>query len=181
MKFMIASDLHGSYEFGKLLFERFDEEQPVKLLLLGDLLYHGARNALPNGYDTITLTKLLNAHKESILAVRGNCDAEIDQMVLEFPIMSDYLQLYVDGRPWFVTHGHVYDEHTDFPYEKDTVLLHGHTHVKVMQRIGKIWYMNPGSTSIPKDGSVHSYMTYEDGVFTIKDITNGAPLMSYKL
>ena len=181
MKFMIASDLHGSYEAGKRLFERFDEEKPVRLILLGDLLYHGARNALPDGYDTIALTKLLNAHREDILAVRGNCDSEVDQTVLECPIMSDYLQLYVDGRPWFVTHGHLYDEHTDFPYEKDTVLLHGHTHVKVMQRIGKIWYMNPGSTSIPKDGSICSYMTYEDGVFYEKDLSDGSTLLSFKL
>ncbi len=181
MKLMIASDLHGSCKYGKMLFERFEEEKPVRLLLLGDLLYHGARNALPAEYDTIELTKLLNGHREDILAVRGNCDAEIDQTVLQFPIMADYLQLFVDGRNWFVTHGHLYDEHTDLPYREDTVVLHGHTHVKALQRLGKIWYVNPGSVSIPKDGDIRSYMVYEDGVFTAKDVTDGSVLMSYKL
>ena len=181
MKIMIASDLHGSFYYGQKLFERFDEEKPAMLMLLGDLLYHGARNALPEEYSTISLTGLLNSHKDQILAVRGNCDAEIDQTVLEFPIMSDYLVALVDGRRWFLTHGHIYDEHRMLPHQPGDVLLHGHTHVKALEKTGDFYFVNPGSVSIPKDGPVHSYALYEDGTFWLKDVENGRELGSLSL
>ncbi len=181
MKFMIASDLHGSLTFSEQLFRRFEAEQPEKLILLGDLLYHGARNDLPEGYNTKGLTALLNAHKDRIMAVRGNCDAEIDQMVLEFPIMADYLEMYVDGRRWIITHGHVFDENSMIAHDAGTVLLHGHTHLKILENRGDFFYVNPGSVSIPKDeDGVRSYMVYEDGVFTIRDL-NGNNLKELKL
>ena len=181
MKIMIASDLHGSLYYGKKLFERFDEEKPTQLMLLGDLLYHGARNALPEEYSTISLTGLLNSHKDKILAVRGNCDAEIDQAVLEFPIMSDYLMTWIDGRRWILTHGHVYDEYRMLPHNPGDVLLHGHTHVKVLKKMDDFYFVNPGSVSIPKDGPVHSYGVYEDGVFLLKDVEDGKELMKMEL
>ena len=152
MKIMIASDLHGSYYYGQKLFARFEEEKPDELMLLGDLLYHGARNALPEEYSTVGLTGLLNSYKEKILAVRGNCDAEIDQTVLEFPIMSDYLISWIDGRRWILTHGHIFNERVMPPHEAGDVLLHGHTHVKALEKIDDFYFVNPGSVSIPKDG-----------------------------
>ncbi len=173
MKLMIASDLHGSEKYGELLFERYREEGAGKLILLGDLLYHGARNALPEVYSTIGLTALLNAHKKEIFAVRGNCDSEVDQMVLEFPIMADYNMMFMDGHQWILTHGHLFDEYSMIAHDPGAVLLHGHTHVKVMDRCGDFYVMNPGSVSIPKDDEIHSYMVYEDRKFTMKDVTDG--------
>ena len=170
MKLMIASDLHGSLAAAEKLFERFEAEKPEKLVLLGDLLYHGARNDLPERYDTKGLTALLNRYADRILAVRGNCDAEIDQMVLQFPIMADYILMYVDGREWVVTHGHVFNEEKMIPHPADCILIHGHTHVKVLEKHGDFYYLNPGSTSIPKDDEKGSYMIYEDGVFSIRDL-----------
>ena len=180
MKLMIASDLHGSLAAAEKLFQRFEAEQPEKLILLGDLLYHGARNDLPEGYDTKGLTALLNRFADKILAVRGNCDAEIDQMVLNFPIMADYTVLFVDGREWFVTHGHVFDETKMPPHTPGVVLVHGHTHLKILSRVDDFYYVNPGSTSIPKDDDRGSYMIYEDGTFTIKDLM-GAEIKSMTL
>jgi len=180
MKFIIASDLHGSYKYAKLLFERMEAEKADRLLLLGDLLYHGARNDLPEEYDTKALFALLNTHKDRILCVRGNCDSEVDQMVLEFPIQADYLTLFVDGRTWVATHGHVFDEHSMIPHEKGTVLLHGHTHVKVLTQMGDFYFVNPGSVSLPKDDATHSYMIYEDSTFTIKDM-DGKVIRSMRL
>ena len=168
MKLMIASDLHGSLTYTQELFKRFEEEGAEKLILLGDLLYHGARNDLPAGYDTKGLTALLNAHKDVILGVRGNCDADIDQMVLEFPMMADYIMALVDGRTWIITHGHLFDENAMIPHAPGTILLHGHTHLKILEERGDFYYLNPGSVSIPKDGDTGSYMVYEDGQFVIK-------------
>ena len=181
MKIMIASDLHGSYYYGQKLFDRFEEEKPEQLMLLGDLLYHGARNALPEEYSTISLTKLLNSHKDKILAVRGNCDAEIDQTVLEFPIMSDYLVSWIDGRKWILTHGHIFNEHIMLPHGAGDVLLHGHTHVKALEKVEDFYFVNPGSVSIPKDGPVHSYALYEDGTFFLKDVEDGRVLAEMTL
>ena len=181
MKFMIASDIHGSLFYAEKLFQRFEEEKPEKMILLGDLLYHGARNDLPEGYNTKGLTALLNSYKDQLMAVRGNCDAEIDQTVLAFPIMADYLEMYVDGRRWIVTHGHVFDEKSMPWHNAGTVLLHGHTHLKVLENCGDFYYVNPGSVSIPKDeDQIRSYMIYENGVFTIKDL-DGNPLKEMEL
>ena len=181
IRYMIASDLHGSSYYGQMLFERFEEERPLKLLLLGDLLYHGARNDLPEKYDTRALTAVLNRYKDHILAVRGNCDSEIDQTVLEFPIMSDYLELFADGRVFVMTHGHIFDEHSMIPHTRGTVLLHGHTHVGVMERCSDFYFMNPGSVALPKDGPIHTYMTYEGGMFSLKNVENGHVLRTFEL
>ncbi len=110
MKLMIASDLHGSAYFGKKLLDAFRAEQPEKLLLLGDLLYHGPRNALPREYDCMTVAGMLNGLKNWILAVRGNCDCEVDQMVLEFPMLADYALLEWEGVALYATHGHLWNE-----------------------------------------------------------------------
>ncbi len=180
MKLMIASDLHGSLTASEKLFDRFNIEKPEKLVLLGDLLYHGARNDLPEGYSTKGLTALLNCYKKDILAVRGNCDAAIDDMVLEFPIMADYVMLFVDGRIMIATHGDLISEEHMVPHTPGTILLHGHTHVKAAEKIGDFYYLNPGSVSIPKDDDLGSYLVYEDGVFTFKDL-DGNTVRTYTL
>lgn len=170
MKLLIASDIHGSAYFCRQLLEAYEREGAEKLILLGDVLYHGPRNDLPKDYAPKEVIAMLNARKEEILCVRGNCDTEVDQMVLEFPILADYGFLYERGRMIFLTHGHVFNE-KHLPMLKDgDILLHGHTHVPVCREHETYVYMNPGSVSIPKEGSAHSYMTYEDGVFLWKNL-----------
>lgn len=178
MKIMIASDIHGSAYYCEQLLARYEQEKPDKLLLLGDLLYHGPRNDLPEGYAPKQVIAMLNARKDEILCVRGNCEAEVDQMVLEFPVLADYAILYLGKRMIFVTHGHVFNEKSLPPLKKGDILLHGHTHVPVCREHETYTYMNPGSVSIPKENSWHGYMMLEDGQFTWKDLS-GAVQMEY--
>ena len=170
MKLMIASDIHGSAWYCKKMLDRYKEEQAERLLLLGDLLYHGPRNDLPRDYDPKAVIAMLNENREELLCVRGNCDAEVDQMVLQFPILADYMILYLEGRMIFATHGHIHNKESLPPLKKGDVLLHGHTHVQAMEDCGGYLYLNPGSVSIPKNGNRNSYMVYKDGVFIIKDM-----------
>ncbi|MCD8097072.1 MAG: phosphodiesterase [Lachnospiraceae bacterium] len=180
MKLLIASDIHGSaYYCGKLL-EAYEREQAERLILLGDILYHGPRNELPEGYAPKEVIAMLNPLKRDILCVRGNCDAEVDQMVLEFPILADYGFLYERGRMIFLTHGHVFHEGNLPMLGKGDILLHGHTHVPICREHEDYIYMNPGSVAIPKEGSAHSYMSYEDGVFLWKEL-DGKSYKSYEI
>ena len=174
MKLMIASDLHGSAYYAQKLLDAFSAEQPRKLLLLGDLLYHGPRNALPRDYDCMAVAGILNGLRDRVLAVRGNCDCEVDQMVLEFPMLADYALMEWDGVTLYATHGHLWDEDNTPPMAPGTVLLNGHFHVPTAHNHETWHYINPGSTSIPKDGSVGSYLILEDGVFTWKDMDGNA-------
>lgn len=181
MKYMFASDLHGSAYYTEKVVRRFEEEKPEKLILLGDYLYHGARNDPPERYGPKAVAPLLNSMKERIIGVRGNCDSEIDQAVLEFPMLADYAMMYVDGHDWFITHGDHFNEHEMPPHTAGTVLIHGHTHLKITEKYDDFYYVNPGSASIPKDDELHSYMTYENGIFTIRDLEDGRPLKSLTL
>ena len=174
MKLMIASDLHGSAYYAQKLLDAFHAEQPQKLLLLGDLLYHGPRNALPRDYDCMAVAGILNGLKDRILAVRGNCDCEVDQMVLEFPMLADYALLEWDGVTLYATHGHLWDEDNTPPMAPGAVLLNGHFHGPTAHNHDTWYYINPGSTSIPKDGSVGSYLILEDRTFTWKDMDGNA-------
>ena len=174
MKLMIASDIHGAAGFCREMLAAYDREQAKKLLLLGDILYHGPRNDLPEGYAPKEVLAMLNARKEEILCVRGNCDTEVDQMVLEFPILAEYCILYVNGRMIFVTHGHNFNEKNLPMLKKGDILLHGHTHVPACREHEDYVYMNPGSVSIPKEGSAHSYMICEDGKFIWKNLDKEA-------
>ena len=163
MKIMIASDIHGSEYYCKKMIDRYAEETPDKLLLLGDILYHGPRNDLPKDYNPKAVIKMLNDMKEEILCVRGNCDTEVDQMVLEFPILADYCILTVDDRLIYATHGHNHNLKSLPPLHHGDILLHGHTHIPAWESFGDAnLYLNPGSVSIPKEGSAHSYMVIED-------------------
>ena len=170
MKYMVASDLHGSAYYTKQLLSRMEAENPDRLLLLGDLLYHGPRNEFPKGYETKEVFAMLNEVKDKILCVRGNCDSEVDQMVLEFPIMARHAILSADGVTVYATHGHIYHEHHMPDLPKGSVLLYGHYHIPFCREKDGIYCMNPGSVALPKDGSWHGYMTIEHGTFTWKDI-----------
>ncbi len=171
MKYVFFSDLHGSAYAARFLPEIDAKECPEKIILLGDLLYHGPRNDLPRDYDTKEVTSILNSMKTRFLAVRGNCDAEVDQMVLEFPIMADFMPLSLGSRTAFVTHGHLYNTDSLPPMNPGDLLIHGHTHLKLCVPFGNDnHYLNPGSASIPKDDDFGSYMVWEDGIFTWKKL-----------
>jgi putative phosphoesterase len=161
---MIASDIHGSAVYCEQLLAAFAREGTDKLLLLGDILYHGPRNDLPEGYAPKKVIEMLNAIKDKLLCVRGNCDTEVDQMVLQFPVLADYAILYLGDRLVYATHGHNYNEEKLPPLQKGNILLHGHTHVPVCREHEDYIYMNPGSVSIPKEGSAHGYMLLSDGL-----------------
>lgn len=164
MKYMVASDIHGSIGAAELIINKYREIKADKLVLLGDLLYHGPRNDLPADYDPKAVIKLLNSVKDEIIAVRGNCDAEVDQMVLDFPIMADYIFLESGKLTVFVTHGHIFNPQTPPKNMKPGyILLMGHTHVPMDIQTADFRYMNPGSPSIPKEGSAPSYILIEDG------------------
>ena len=159
MKLMIASDLHGSAYYTRLLLTAMDREQPDRLLLLGDLLYHGPRNDLPREYAPKQVIEMLNARKSQILCVRGNCEAEVDQMVLEFPVLSEFGVVFADGLTLYMLHGH---KNLDIPVMPGDILLCGHTHVPAVRKDGEHYDVNPGSVSIPKEGSCHGYMILEN-------------------
>ena len=175
MKWMIASDLHGSAYYCRKMLEAFEREGADRLLLLGDLLYHGPRNDLPREYAPKEVIPLLNGKKERLLCVRGNCDAEVDQMVLEFPVLADYAVLPVGRRLIYATHGHIYHVKNLPPLAPGDVLLHGHTHVPAWTEFGQgNLYLNPGSVSIPKEDSPHSYMTLEENTMQWKELESSA-------
>ena len=162
MKFVIASDIHGSAFWCRKLMELIENEQPDKILFLGDLLYHGPRNDLPRDYAPKQVIPMLSRYKDRIVAVRGNCEAEVDQMVLPFPCMADYALLIDGGITFYLTHGHHASPDNLPPLEEGSIFLSGHTHVKIDEIRKGIRCVNPGSVSIPKDGS-HSCMVWDNG------------------
>ena len=164
MKLMIASDIHGSAKWCRAMLDAFSAEGADRLLLLGDLLYHGPRNDLPRDYCPKEVIPMLSSLKEKILAVRGNCEAEVDQMVLPFPCMADYAMVETDGKVFYLTHGHLHGPDKLPALQAGTVFLSGHTHIKLDKVTDGIRCLNPGSVSIPKDGS-HSCLIYENGQF----------------
>ena len=174
MKWMIASDLHGSAYYCKKMVEAFEREGADRLLMLGDLLYHGPRNDLPRDYAPKEVIPMLNGLKNKLCCVRGNCEAEVDQMVLDLPVMADYCILPAGEKLIYATHGHIYNGKNPPPLAEGDILLHGHTHVPAWESFGDgNLYLNPGSLSIPKENSPHSYMILENGVFYWKDVETG--------
>jgi putative phosphoesterase len=171
MKLMIASDIHGSAFFCEKLLGAFDREQAGRMLLLGDLLYHGPRNELPRGYEPKRAIEMLNGIKDRLLCVRGNCDAEVDQMVLDFPIMADYCILTAGKRLIYATHGHRFNMDCPPPLLPGDILLHGHTHIPSWEKFGsENLCLNPGSVSIPKAGSAHGYMLLDGSRFSWRSL-----------
>ena len=177
MKLMFASDIHGSAYYCRRMLELYQKSNANRLILLGDILYHGPRNDLPKDYAPKEVIAMLNPLKDQILAVRGNCDTEVDQMVLEFPILVDYAFLLVEGQAIYATHGHIFHENHLPPVQDGDVLIHGHTHLLEAKEIRtedgrRIKILNPGSVSIPKGGNPATYGILEDGVFSILDLEN---------
>ena len=177
MKLMIASDLHGSAYYTRQLLAAYEQEQPDKLLLLGDILYHGPRNDLPRDYAPKEVIAMLNPLADKILCVRGNCEAEVDQMVLDFPVLADYCVLFEQGRTIYVTHGHLFSEQNPPKLQPGDLLLTGHTHVPKCAKHDGWWYLNPGSVSIPKENSWHGYLLLENGVWTWKDLDGSVQMI----
>lgn len=170
MKILVASDIHGSAYYCNKLLKAAASEQPDKILLLGDLLYHGPRNDLPRDYAPKQVIAMLNRLADKLLCVRGNCEAEVDQMVLDFPVMADYAVLYAGGRTIYATHGHIFGEDNPPKLADGDILLCGHTHVaKLCEHYGYV-YANPGSVSIPKEHTAQGYIIITDDGLVFKTL-----------
>lgn len=170
MKLFFASDLHGSFHYCKMLKNIYEKENADRLILLGDLLYHGPRNPFPEQYSPKDVIPILNEFSQKIICVRGNCDSEVDQMVLDFPILSDYNIINIDGIDMFLTHGHIYNRDKIPKMSNNGVLICGHTHINAIEKLNNTTYINTGSISMPKKNQPNSYMIYENKKFTIKDL-----------
>lgn len=170
MKYMFASDIHGSAYYCRKMLEAYEQEKADRLILLGDILYHGPRNDLPKEYAPKEVIAMLNAKKNELYVVRGNCEAEVDQMVLEFPVMADYCIIMDGERTIYASHGHVYNENNLPPMKNGDIFIHGHTHVLRAEKKENYTILNPGSVSIPKEESEHSYMVVEENVYTWKNM-----------
>lgn len=171
MKLLFISDIHGSEYYASEIGRIYSEEKPDYIILLGDILYHGARNPLTKGYAPKAVAAVLNEYKDNIICVRGNCDSEVDQMVLKFEIMADYSNLLVDDLRMFVTHGHKYNRDKMPNLPRGSVFIQGHTHIPVAEEADGICFVNPGSLALPKEGNPNSYGVYSDGEFAIKDLS----------
>ena len=178
MKIMVASDIHGSAYYCQKMTEAYKNSGAQKLLLLGDILYHGPRNGLPKEYAPKKVIEMLNNISDKILCVRGNCDSEVDQMVLKFNIMAEYAIIYDGERMIFATHGHKFNKDNLPSLKKGDILLHGHTHIPVNESIDGITVMNPGSVSIPKENSWHGYMIIENGTYTWYDFDGNSHIIA---
>ncbi len=177
MKLFFLSDIHGSAYYLKKAFEAYKREKAGGIVLLGDALYHGARNPLPRDYAPKEVTAMLNAHASEIIAVRGNCDSEVDAMVIHYPMMASYSWLRENGRRFFLTHGHLYGEENLPPLAPGDVFCYGHTHIPKAEKHGEIFILNPGSISLPKENTPHSYGVLDGETFTVKDL-DGVPYRS---
>ena len=168
MSYLFASDLHGSAYYAEKVIEKFEASGAEKLILLGDILYHGPRNDLPKGHDPKKVFALLNRYADRIIAVRGNCDAEIDQMVLDFPLTADYSHMMIEGKEFFLTHGHIYSPENMPRLPEGDVFVFGHIHLPVAEKKEGVTILNPGSASLPKEGNPNSYALLDGGVFAIR-------------
>lgn len=169
MKYMFASDIHGSAYYCRRLLEEYQKSGAERLILLGDLLYHGPRNDLPKEYAPKEVIAMLNGIRDEIYTVRGNCEAEVDQMVLEFPVLADYAVLVLNGKTFFATHGHIFNQDHMPPMKKGDVLVHGHTHILKAVEFDDRYILNPGSVSIPKGGNPATYAVLDELTFRIMD------------
>ena len=172
MRLLIASDIHGDIKACEAVISAFSREGAEKLLLLGDILYHGPRNDLPEAYAPKEVIKSLNEMRDKILAVRGNCDTEVDQMVLSFPILSDYAYISDGTVRIIATHGHKFNKDTPPALSRGDILLSGHTHIPAFEKFGDgNVYINPGSAALPKEKNPKTYMVYDRGEFTLKELS----------
>ncbi len=168
MKLFVISDIHGSLKCLKKAVDSYKKEKGDMILILGDELYHGPRNPIPESYDPKSVASILNGFKEKIFAVRGNCDSEVDQMLLEYPIMSDYSVIFWEGRRIFMTHGHIYNKDSLPPLCRGDILIYGHTHIPLAETHEGIFILNPGSITFPKENYPNSYGIFENNSFKVK-------------
>ncbi len=180
MKVLIASDLHGSLFYTNILMSQIEKEKVDRIVLLGDILYHGPRNDLPKEYNPKEVIKLLNECVVPIISVRGNCDTEVDQMVLNFPILSDYIILIINNKTFFLTHGHLYNETKLPPHHKGDIIMCGHTHIQKYEKGEDYTYVNVGSVSIPKENGYHGYVIIENNTLYFKNL-DGEIIKTYQL
>ncbi|ATF91750.1 Phosphodiesterase yfcE [Cedecea neteri] len=181
MKLMFASDLHGSLPATEKVLERFAHSGAKWLVILGDLLNHGPRNALPEGYNPSAVAQSLNSVADKIIAVRGNCDSEVDQMLLQFPITAPWQQVLLAHQRLFLTHGHLYHPDNLPPLSAGDVLIFGHTHLPVAEKHEQIYLFNPGSVSIPKGGFEASYGMLDDGVLTVRTLESDGVIAQVRI
>jgi putative phosphoesterase len=180
MKILIASDIHGSLKYCNKLVEQYKKENCDKLILLGDILYHGPRNDLPEEYNPKGVIALLNSMSNEILTVRGNCEAEVDDMVLDFNVLAEYAILYIENRLVFLTHGHKFNPQNMPKLKKGDILFNGHTHISMIKKCGDILYINPGSVSIPKEDTPRGYIILSENEIIHKNL-DGDVLEKYSL
>ena len=173
MKLMFASDIHGSALWCKKMLDVYNREKPDKLCLLGDILYHGPRNDLPQGHAPKEVIQLLNPLRNELICVRGNCYTEVDQMVLDFPVLADYALLYADGHELFLTHGHHHNPQNLPPIPHGAILINGHTHIPKSETIDGVHCLNCGSVALPKENTPHSCLLYENNMFKWLDLCGG--------
>lgn len=176
MNILFASDIHGSAAAARKLAEHVESFQPDRIVLLGDLLYHGPRNPLPQGYGPKEVAEVLNGFADRVMAVRGNCDAEVDQWMLNFPCLAEYALLADGPSTFFLTHGHrpgLTPPDDLPPLAPGTVFVSGHTHVKVLKREGDIVFLNPGSISLPKDDGA-GFATFDGQTLALRRFEDAA-------
>lgn len=170
MKLFFISDIHGSFYYLEKALEKFEAEKASHIIILGDELYHGPRNPLPKGHCPKDCADALNRYADRIIAVRGNCDCEVDEMMLHFPLLGTYSNLFVDNKRLFLTHGHVYGESNMPPLAHGDAFIYGHTHIPVAYKKDGITVINPGSIALPKENNPHTYGILDENIFTIKDL-----------
>lgn len=168
MKLLIASDIHGSSYYAQKLKELVKEETADKLILLGDLYYHGPRNPLPKEYNPAKVCEILNSMKDIIRCFKGNCDAEVDEMISEFKF-EDEIEMVINDKVTIFTHGQKYNIN-NLPKKNFDVLVYGHFHTGFIQSQDGLLFLNPGSISLPKENTKNSYMMWEDNLIQLKDI-----------
>lgn len=180
MKLFFISDIHGSLYYLNKAFEIYHKEKADYIVILGDALYHGPRNPLPKEYSPKEVAELLNQYKQKIIAVKGNCDSEVDQMIIDYPMLAEYSIILYNDKKLFLTHGHVYNKKNLPNLNKGDVLIHGHTHIPVAEKLDDIYLVNPGSITLPKEDNPNSYGILENDLFEIKDL-HGNIIKSIKL
>lgn len=178
MKLLIASDIHGCLAATQQLLEQFRQQDYDYLVLLGDILNHGPRNPLPERYDPIGVAQQLNAMAEQIVAVRGNCDSEVDQALLNFPLLAEYNQLLLNGQRLFLSHGHLWSPDNLPPLKADDLFCFGHFHIPQLAQASQCWLLNPGSAAMPRGEHPASYASYHQGHCVVHELATGRPLLS---
>lgn len=178
MKVLVISDIHGSYYYAEKIKEIVEKENPEKIVLLGDLYYHGPRNELTERYEPMKVAEVLNSLKDKLLVVRGNCDAEVDEMISEFKF-EEYILTEINNKKIYFTHGHKYNIE-NIPYEDFEIMIYGHIHQGFIEKKEQFVFANPGSISLPKAGTKHSYLILDENKIILKNI-DGEIIKTYEM